>query len=101
MVFLGGQIGELACIAHFSGRSQLEVWDPKPLSAILRHQMELWALLGVKFVSIDPRPLALLYTLRPLQWCEKSPQLEFICESYASHKLTHLIDHHGTEWMPH
>jgi hypothetical protein len=27
---------------------------------------------------------------------QKSPQLEITCESYASHKLTYLVDHHVT-----
>jgi hypothetical protein len=26
---------------------------------------------------------------------QEFPQSEFVCESYASHKLTYRIDHHG------
>jgi hypothetical protein len=26
---------------------------------------------------------------------QESPQSEFVCESYAFHKLTYHIDHHG------
>jgi len=27
---------------------------------------------------------------------QKQPQLELMCESYASYKLTYLVDHQGT-----
>jgi hypothetical protein len=50
---------------------------------------------GKKFASIASNPLTLFYTLRPFQWPEKLPQPEFVCGSYASHKLTYLIYHHG------
>ena len=53
-----------------------------------------------KFVILS---LAYLYFLhiKIFQKIQKSPQLGFMFIIYASYRLTYLVNHHVTKWMPH
>jgi hypothetical protein len=92
--FLGGKIGGINLQGHFGGWSKFGNLGPKNhlkySRAILRHQNDtfLWSkpYYGEIFyiLHIDTFPMV-----------QESPQSKFICESYASHKLTYHIDHHG------
>jgi len=71
----------------------LENWDLKPIRAMLRHQMKF---VGVKNFSIVYEPCDSILHINTFPIVQNSCQLDLVCKSYASHKLTYQLDHQGT-----
>jgi hypothetical protein len=88
------KLEESSCRSILETRSDLKNWVQKNYlkspKAILRHQMTFF---GVQ--TYNTTRLYILHT-ETFPLVQESPQLEFVCESYASRKLTYRVNHHGT-----
>jgi hypothetical protein len=95
---LAKKLEKISCRAHFSGKSQFG--DLRSITFQSHFEASNNMFWGQNFVRIATSPSRLFHT-ETFPMVQKSPQLKLVYESYASHKLTHLVDHHGTEWVPH
>jgi hypothetical protein len=71
----------------------LENWGLEPSRSILRNKMEFW---GVLVSKICVHTLDGVIHSKTFLMVQAMPQSELICESYAPHMLTYLVDHHDT-----
>jgi hypothetical protein len=92
------KIGGIGLQSHLSGRFQF---------GKLGSRSHFEALNDIFFVEVFEtlaHTLHIVLHSKAYPTVQKSPQLELVCESYASHKLTYLIDHYymsGCHVIPH
>ena len=84
---------ELACRAILVAGPSLENWGLEHSRAILRHQTTFSC---VEYFLSQLVPHEFIPHIDTFPTMKKSTQSELVCESYASHKLTYHVDHHGT-----
>jgi hypothetical protein len=88
------KIGGISLQGHFSGKSQLGKLGSETFQSHFEALNDVFWGSGVENS---------IHTLNGVLHSETFPtvqtmrQSELVCKSYASHKLTYLVDHHGTK----